>query len=97
MKILITVILLSIMSMVSAEPITPLGVPAQIGEPSQEPKVYDIWCSPQSDTCDYEGQDIPRQEVYRYIPYKQTPWCDSMFCYKDSAQDEVVGSNPARQ
>ena len=97
MKTLIAVLLLSTMSMAQAESITPLGVPAQIGEPSQEPKVYDIWCSPQSDTCEYEGKDIPRKDVYKYIPYVQTQWCDSMFCYKDSASDEVVGSNPARR
>lgn len=97
MKTLIAVILFSFMSMVNAEAITPLGVPAQIGEPSQEPKVYDIWCNPQSDTCDYQGKQIPRGEVHQYIPYVETQWCDSMFCYKSAAYEEVVGSNPARQ
>lgn len=97
MKTLIAVILLTIMSMVQAESITPLGVPAQIGEPSQELKVYDVWCDPKSDTCDYQGQDIPREQMHQYIPYMDTPWCDSMFCYKTNAYDEVVGSNPARR
>lgn len=59
---------------------------------------YNVYCSPQSDTCLYtdgQGQDydIPRDELNTIIPYAEnTQDCIRTFCY--NANQDVIGLNP---
>ncbi len=55
---------------------------------------FDVWCSPQSDTCDFNGKQVARQELSKLIPKKSTEWCDMEFCYATEYFDGVVGINP---
>lgn len=56
---------------------------------------YDVWCSPQLDTCDLNGKQVNRSELSKLIPKVTSEWCDNEFCYATEFFEGVVGINPA--
>ncbi len=55
---------------------------------------FDVWCSPQSDTCDFNGKQVARQELAKLMPKKSSEWCDMEFCYATESFEGVIGINP---
>lgn len=69
----------------------PAGGQAQ---PTSASKVFDIWCNPQGDTCDYQNQQLTRNQLPQHIPQaSDTSNCISEFCYATNGSD-VIGLNP---
>lgn len=55
--------------------------------------IFDIWCNPQGDYCDYQNQQLTRAQLPQFIPVaKDTSDCMLEFCY--NAKTEVIGLNP---
>jgi len=55
-------------------------------------RIYDLWCNPQSDFCDFEGRKLVRAELPKYIPMGGSSDCDKEVCV--NANQDVVGLNP---
>ena len=59
---------------------------------------FDLYCSPQSDTCRYTDaagnqRDIPRDQLEQVIPYAvDTTDCLRAFCY--GPNNDIIGLNP---
>lgn len=68
--------------------------PTQYMSTVTDDNVYDVTCMPDSDTCDYQGNQVGRRELKNYIPTKTSEWCDNEFCYSNSSYDGVIGINP---
>lgn len=56
--------------------------------------VYDVYCSPKSDTCNFEGRQVERRKLRFLLPEASTEWCDMEFCYSNNHYEFVVGRNP---
>lgn len=72
-----------------------LKEPVQKMSSNTRTDTYDVWCSPQSDTCDFNGKQVPREELSSVIPKRTSEWCDNEFCYATEFFDGVIGINPS--
>ncbi|QRY76908.1 hypothetical protein JVX91_14900 [Pseudomonas sp. PDNC002] len=68
--------------------------PVQKMSSNTDSNTYDVTCLPNSDTCDFKGQQVTRQELVKLIPKKNSQWCDNEFCYATEFFEGVIGINP---
>lgn len=79
--------------------VDPRGVETAGTAPKPKVGIYDVWCSPQSDTCVYGDREYSREELAKHIPKADVTeesgpaWdCLGEFCMNNDA--EVIGLNP---
>jgi hypothetical protein len=75
-------------------PRPPIYAELQTSSSLSDVKTYDVWCEPDSDTCDFEGKHVPRKELKNYMPVVETEYCDMLFCYATENYEGVVGRAP---